>query len=230
MKTIGLIGGITAESTVMYYRALNKMAQTKYGGLNSAKVIINSVNFEEIKQYQIKEDWKSLDVIMSKASKSLENAGASCILICANTMHLCFDAVRKSVSVPIIHIVEATAKQIQQKGIKKVALLGTKHTMEKAFYTDILTSFGIETIVPNAEDRDKIHDTIHEELSKGILNKTSKENYLSIIKRQIDNGAEGVILGCTEIPLLIHQDDVTIPVFDTTTIHATEAFNFSINK
>lgn len=230
MKTIGLIGGITAESTVMYYRALNKMAQTKYGGLNSAKVIINSVNFEEIKQYQIKEDWKSLDVIMSKASKSLENAGASCILICANTMHLCFDAVRKSVSVPIIHIVEATAKQIQQKGIKKVALLGTKHTMEKAFYTDILTSFGIETIVPNAEDRDKIHDTIHEELSKGILNKTSKENYLSIIKRQIDNGAEGVILGCTEIPLLIHQDDVTIPVFDTTTIHATEAFNFAINK
>ena len=230
MKTIGLIGGITAESTVMYYRALNKMAQTKYGGLNSAKVIINSVNFEEIKQYQIKEDWKSLDVIMSKASKSLENAGASCILICANTMHLCFDAVRKSVSVPIIHIVEATAKQIQQKGIKKVALLGTKHTMEKTFYTDILTSFGIETIIPNAEDRDKIHDIIHEELSKGILNKTSKENYLSIIKRQIDNGAEGVILGCTEIPLLIHQDDVTIPVFDTTTIHATEAFNFSINK
>ena len=224
MKTIGLIGGITPESTIMYYRALNTMAQEHLGEPHSAKVLIHSFDFGIIKEHQKNGRWDLLDVLMSDAAKGLENAGADCILICANTMHLCIEATRKEISIPVIHIAEATSKEILNKGLKKVALLGTKYTMEKTFYTDILTSFGIETIIPNEEDREEIHRVIYEELSKGELNAVSRENYINIINKQIKNGAEGIILGCTEIPLLIKQTDVSVPVFDTTMIHATAAF------
>lgn len=224
MKTIGLIGGITPESTIMYYRALNTMAQEHLGEPHSAKVLIHSFDFGIIKEHQKDGRWDLLDVLMSNAAKGLENAGADCILICANTMHLCIEATRKQISIPVIHIAEATSKEILNKGLKKVALLGTKYTMEKTFYTDILTSFGIETIIPNEEDREEIHRVIYEELSKGELNSVSKQNYIDIINKQIQNGAEGIILGCTEIPLLIKQTDVSVPVFDTTLIHATAAF------
>lgn len=224
MKTIGLIGGITPESTIMYYRALNTMVQEHLGEPHSAKVLIHSFDFGIIKEHQKNGRWDLLDVLMSDAAKGLENAGADCILICANTMHLCIEATRKEISIPVIHIAEATSKEILNKGLKKVALLGTKYTMEKTFYTDILTSFGIETIIPNEEDREEIHRVIYEELSKGELNAVSRENYINIINKQIKNGAEGIILGCTEIPLLIKQTDVSVPVFDTTMIHATAAF------
>ena len=156
MKTIGLIGGITPESTIMYYRALNTMAQEHLGEPHSAKVLIHSFDFGIIKEHQKNGRWDLLDVLMSYAAKGLENAGADCILICANTMHLCIEATRKEISIPVIHIAEATSKEILNKGLKKVALLGTKYTMEKTFYTDILTSFGIETIIPNEEDREEI--------------------------------------------------------------------------
>lgn len=224
MKTIGLIGGITPESTIMYYRALNTMAQEHLGEPHSAKVLIHSFDFGIIKEYQKNGRWDLLDILMSDAAKGLESAGADCILICANTMHLCIDATRKEISIPVIHIAESTSKEILNKGLKKVALLGTKYTMEKTFYTDILTSFGIETIIPNEEDREEIHRVIYEELSKGELNAFSRENYINIINKQIKNGAEGIILGCTEIPLLIKQTDVSVPVFDTTMIHAIAAF------
>ena len=228
MNKIGLIGGITPESTVLYYRILNTLAAATHGDKHSAKVIINSVDYGQVSKLQKEERWDLLDDIMAKAGENLENAGANCILICANTMHLCIDAVRKVVTVPVIHIAEATSKEIIQRKIKKVALFGTKYTMEKDFFKEILTSFGIETIIPNEEDRNEVHRVIYDELSKGELNAASKEKYIHIINKQIKNGAEGIILGCTEIPLLIKQKDVSVPVFDTTTIHATAAHNFII--
>ena len=216
MNKIGLIGGITPESTILYYRILNQLNNLKAGGSHSAKVVINSFDFEEISKLQKENRWDLLDGLMAKSAKDLENAGATCIIICANTMHLCIDAVRKVV----------TAKRIIEKKLKKVSLLGTKYTMEKDFFKDILTLFGIETIIPDVEDRDEIHSVIYGELSKGIINPESKEKYINIINKQIKSGAEGVILGCTEIPLLIKQADVSVPVFDTTEIHATAAFEF----
>lgn len=228
MKKIGLIGGITPQSTIMYYQVLNDLAQQKYGGGHTAKVLVNSVDFGEISALQVAGKWDVLGDIMANAAISLERAGASCIIICANTMHLCVDAVKNKVSVPIIHIAEATAEAIIEKQLKKVLLLGTKYTMEKKFYTDVLKSFGIEVVIPNEEDRDVVHQIIYDELAKGIINKKSKETYLAIIKKALAKGVEGVVLGCTEIPLLVKQEDVLIPIFDTTTIHAIKAFNLSV--
>lgn len=230
MKKIGLIGGITPESTILYYRILNNLASDVYGNAHTSKVVINSVDFGEIATLQHQERWDLLDKLMIEAALSLEKAGVSFIIICANTMHLTFDVVKKAISIPIIHIAEATSKQIVLKNIKKVALLGTKYTMEKTFYTEVLSDFGIETIVPNTSDRQIIHDVIYDELSKGELNPNSKEKYIEIINKLINNGAEGVVLGCTEIPLLIKQNDVSVPVFDTTEIHATAVFNLAIKE
>ncbi|WP_298420057.1 aspartate/glutamate racemase family protein [uncultured Kordia sp.] len=228
MKTIGLIGGITWQSTILYYQVLNTLAAERLGGKHTAKSIIHTVQFEEIHKLQTEGRWDLLDELMAKAGKSLENAGADCILICANTMHLTIEAVRKNVSIPVIHIAEATAEKIIAKELKTVALLGTKYTMEKDFYKDILTSFGIKTLIPNDEDRDEIHRVIYDELSKGELNSSSKQHYLAVIDRMQKAGAEGIILGCTEIPLLIKQEDVAVPVFDTTTIHATKAMDLAL--
>ncbi|WP_299158640.1 aspartate/glutamate racemase family protein [uncultured Tenacibaculum sp.] len=227
MKTIGLIGGITPQSTIMYYQVLNNLAADMYGEKHSAKILINSVDFGEISRLQIEGRWDLLGTIMVNAAKSLEVAGAHCILICANTMHLTIEEVRQAVSIPVIHIAEATSEIIIEKKLKKVALLGTKYTMEKTFFIDVLKSMGIETVLPEKEDRDIIHDVIYNELARGVLSDTSKKVYQIIINKLQNRGAEGVILGCTEIPLLIKQEDVSIPVFDTTTIHATKAFNLS---
>ncbi len=224
MHTIGLIGGITPQSTIMYYEVLNNLATRYFGENNSCKVIINSVNFAEISALQKEDRWDKLDELMVNAALSLELAGAKCILICANTMHLTIAAVQKAVKIPVLHIAEATAEKVINHKIKRVALLGTKYTMEKDFYTKVLNSFGISAVIPCLEDRNTIHDIIYSELSKGVLKDASKQIYLQIIDELIKDGAEGVILGCTEIPLLIKQEDVTVPVFDTTTIHATKAF------
>lgn len=226
MKTIGLIGGITPMSTILYYQILNDLSAEKYTEKSSCKVVINSFNFAEISEHQSNSRWDLLDEMMADSGKALQAAGADCILICANTMHLCIEAVRNVVNIPVIHIAEATAEQINAKGLKKVALLGTKYTMEKTFYTDILTREGIETIIPNEEDRDLIHHVIYTELAKGELNPDSKKKYMEIIEKLIGEGAEGIILGCTEIPLLIKQSDVSVPVFDTTEIHAEAGFHF----
>ncbi|PKH52211.1 aspartate racemase [Tenacibaculum sp. Bg11-29] len=228
MKTIGLIGGITPQSTIMYYQVLNKLASETFGEKHSAKVVMNAVDFGEISKLQSEGRWDLLGKIMVNAAESLQAGGAHCILICANTMHLTINEVREAVTIPVIHIAEATGELILEQKLKKVALLGTKYTMEKNFYTDVLKNMGIEAIIPEEEDRTIIHDVIYDELSKGILNKASKKAYLTIINKLVQKGAEGVILGCTEIPLLIEQKDVSIPVFDTTTIHATKAFKLSV--
>jgi len=227
MKKIGLIGGITPESTVLYYQILNRLNANQLGKTHSAELIINSFDFGQISQLVKQGRWDLLDKKMAETATNLENSGASCILICANTMHLCIDAVRKVVRIPVIHIADTTAKEIQKKGMQKVALLGTKYTMEKDFFRDILNEHSIETIIPDAEERDEIHRIIYDELAQGEFKKSSKESYLKIIDSLILNGAEGIILGCTEIPLLINQNDVSLPIFDTTKIHAAAAFKFA---
>jgi aspartate racemase len=227
MKKIGLIGGITPESTVLYYQILNRLNANQLGKTHSAELIITSFDFGQISQLVEEGRWDLLNKKMAEAGTNLENAGASCILICANTMHLCIDAVRKVVRIPVIHIADSTAKEIQKKGIQKVALLGTKYTMEKDFFRDILNKHEIETIIPDVEERDEIHRIIYDELAQGEFKKSSKEKYLKIIDSLILKGAEGIILGCTEIPLLINQNDVSLPIFDTTKIHAAAGFKFA---
>jgi len=230
MKKIGLIGGITPESTILYYRILNQLNADNLGKSHSAEVVINSFDFGKIAKLQKENRWDLLDKLMAETAKNLQDAGAACIIICANTMHLCIDAVRNAVKIPVIHIAEATSKSIIEKKLKKVALLGTKYTMEKDFFIDVLKSFGIEAVIPESSEREVIHNVIYEELSVGNINLVSKEKYLSIIKNLIKKGAEGVILGCTEIPLLISQKDISVPVFDTTKIHATAVFKYAINN
>ena len=227
MKKIGLIGGITPESTVLYYQILNRLNANQLGKTHSAELIITSFDFGQISQLVEKGRWDLLNKKMAEAGTNLENAGASCILICANTMHLCIDAVRKVVRIPVIHIADSTAKEIQKKGIQKVALLGTKYTMEKDFFRDILKKHAIATIIPDVEERDEIHRIIYDELAQGEFKKSSKEKYLKIIDSLILKGAKGIILGCTEIPLLINQNDVSLPIFDTTKIHAAAGFEFA---
>ena len=227
MKKIGLIGGITPESTVLYYQILNRLNANQLGKTHSAELIITSFDFGQISQLVEKGRWDLLNKKMAEAGTNLENAGASCILICANTMHLCIDAVRKVVRIPVIHIADSTAKEIQKKGIQKVALLGTKYTMEKDFFRDILKKHAIATIIPDVEERDEIHRIIYDELAQGEFKKSSKEKYLKIIDSLILKGAKGIILGCTEIPLLINQNDVSLPIFDTTKIHAAAGFKFA---
>lgn len=226
MKIIGLIGGMTPQSTVLYYQTLNELVAEKFGEKHSCKVVISSVNFGELSKLQAQGRWDLLDKMMAIEAERLKAAGVSCILITANTMHLCIDAVRKVVNVPVIHIAEATANAINENGLQKVALLGTKYTMEKTFYTDVLTEKGIETIIPELEERDIIHEIIYKELAKGIINADSKAAYKKIIDKLISRGAEGIILGCTEIPLLIEKSDVVVPTFNTTLIHAQAGFDF----
>jgi aspartate racemase len=227
MKKIGLIGGITPESTVLYYQILNRLNANQLGKTHSAELILTSFDFGQISQLVEQGRWDLLNKKMAEAGTNLENAGASCILICANTMHLCIDAVRKVVRIPVIHIADSTAKEIQKKGIQKVALLGTKYTMEKDFFRDILKKHAIATIIPDVEERDEIHRIIYDELAQGEFKKSSKEKYLKIIDSLILKGAKGIILGCTEIPLLINQNDVSLPIFDTTKIHAAAGFEFA---
>lgn len=228
-KTIGLIGGMTPESTILYYRILNNLASGKFGAKHSCNILLESVDFGKVSKFQKENRWDLLNQMMRKAAINLENGGAKCILICANTMHLTIDFVKKAVKIPVLHIASATATEINEISLSKVALLGTKYTMEKTFYTDMLFNNGIETIIPNEEERDIIHDVIYEELAFGIIKEDSKQKYLAIIERLIEEGAQGIILGCTEIPLLIEQNDVSVPVFNTTEIHATTAFNQMID-
>ncbi len=228
MKTIGLIGGMSWESTALYYELLNKKVKESLGGFHSAKCILNSVDFAEIEHLQHIDDWTGLNKIMEHSAKQLENAGADLIILCTNTMHLCSDAIIKNTSIPFLHIAEVTAKKIVNQGLKKVALLGTKFTMEKDFYKNALLQEGIETIIPDADDRDTIHRIIYDELVLGYINEDSKKKIQQIIKDLASQGAQGVVLGCTEIPMIIKSEDVDIPIFDTTTIHAESAVDLAL--
>lgn len=229
MKTIGLIGGMSWESSAVYYNLINKKVNEILGGFHCAKSIMVTVEFDEIQRLQHIEDWKALDGIMVKSAKQLEAAGADFVILCTNTMHLCSPAIIRNISIPFLHIAEATGLKIAAARLKKVALLGTKFTMEKDFYkTYIFEKFGIEVIIPDENEREVVHQTIYTELVKGVIKNESRIKFQSIIKNLEKQGAEGVILGCTEIPLLIKQTDVKIPVFDTTAIHAEKAVEWSL--
>lgn len=231
MKKIGLVGGISWTSTLDYYRYINEGINEKLGGLNFSECLIYSVNFDNFQKYNAAYDWNATFELLLNAAENLKKAGADCIVLCANTAHIVADRIAKRVQLPLIHITEATAKAIQAKKIKKVGLLGTSYTMELDFYKTKLISMGIEPIIPESKaDRDFIENTLRNELGRGILNPETKRTYLSIIQQLLDRGAEGIILGCTEIPLLINQDDVVVPVFDTTKIHSEAAIEFSLSK
>ncbi|GAA4271651.1 aspartate/glutamate racemase family protein [Aquimarina gracilis] len=230
MKTIGLIGGMSWESTAVYYELLNKRVNKLLGGFHSAKCIINSVEFSEIEKLQHNDDWDSLTNAMVKAATQLENAGVDLIILCTNTMHLCSEEIIKNTTVPFLHIAKATSDAIVSENLKKVALLGTKFTMEKDFYKNTLNDSGIEVMIPDSKDREIIHHIIYKELVLGILRTESKEELIRIINDLIHDGAQGIILGCTELPLLIKPEDVNIPTFNTTKIHAENAVDVALEN
>ncbi|KAB2335663.1 aspartate/glutamate racemase family protein [Bacillus mesophilum] len=229
MKTIGLIGGLSWESTSEYYRIINTAVKNKLGGLHSAKCLIHSFNFEEIADMQRTGKWKKATESMVEAAVKLEQAGAEVIVICTNTMHKMAKEVQEAVTVPLIHIAESTASAIKQQGIKKVALLGTAFTMEQPFYKDILSKHGIETIIPNEADRKMVHSVIFDELCQGRFLEESRVKYQELISKLEAEGAEGVILGCTEIPLLIKQEHSSLPLLDTTYLHAMAAVEYAMD-
>jgi len=230
MKKIGMIGGMSWESTQLYYELLNKKVKELQGGFHSADCVIESFDFAQIAELQKLDDWKALDALMIQRAKSLEASGAEMILICANTMHLCVDAINENTKIPVVHIAQVTAEKIKDFGLNKVALLGTKFTMEKDFFRKILEDDNIAVLVPNQMDRDLVHDIIYKELVLGVLTESSKKIYLRIIEDLKMRGAQGVILGCTEIPLLIHPEDVDLPLFNTTKIHAEKAVYLALGK
>ena len=229
MKTIGLIGGTSWLSTLEYYRIINKTVNEKLGDAHSARCILYSVDFEE-DIVRNEYNWDKIIENYIDIAIRLEYFGADFLIICANTVHKIVESVQKSIKIPILHIADATGIKIVENGFKKVGLLGTRITMEENFYKDrIKKKFGIETIIPKENEREIIHKIIHEELTHNIIKDSSKQKYIKIIRNLVDDGAQGIILGCTEIPLLIKQNDVEIPVFDTTNIHAKAAVNYALN-
>jgi aspartate racemase len=231
MKTIGLIGGMSWESSIVYYELINKKTKELLGGHHSCKSLMYTVDFDEIVKLQHAEKWEELNEIMADAAKRLEKGGADIVVLCTNTMHLCSQAIKDSISIPFLHIAEAAGIEIANQSLKKIGLLGTKFTMEKDFYKKVLTdSFGIDVIIPNEQEREQIHIIIYGELVNGVIKNDSREVFKAIIKNLEKSGAEGVILGCTEIPLLISASDVNIPIFDTTRIHAEKAVQWAINN
>ncbi|RYV02068.1 aspartate racemase [Shewanella sp. OPT22] len=224
MKTIGLLGGMSWESTASYYKEINEGVKAILGGLHSAKICLYSVDFAEIEKLQHEGRWDETARILSQAAQSIESGGADFILICTNTMHKVADNIQSSISIPVIHIADATAEILVTDGIKRVGLLGTKFTMEQDFYKNrVSEKYGIEVIVPNQNDRNIVHDIIYNELCLGKITDQSREKYLDIVSELHSQGAEAVILGCTEIALLIQQQHTEIRLYDTTQIHAAQA-------
>jgi len=228
MKTLGLIGGLSWFSTSVYYRTINQLTNERLGGSHSAKLLLYSVDFNEFKILQEKDDWEQIEIMISGIAKRLEDAGADCIVMCTNTPHLVADVIQQKINIPLLHVAEETAKEIVRRKVSKTGLLGTKFTMENSFFTDRLSKFGIDTVIPEPEDRDFIHASIFNELTKGIFKQETKTRYLDIIEKLNRVGAEGIIFGCTEISLLINQGDCHSIVFDTAAIHAKAAVDFAL--
>lgn len=229
MKTIGLIGGLSWESTASYYRYINEGIKERLGGLHSAKCLLYSFDFAEVVQLQKTGQWQKAAALLAEAAVKLEASGCDVVLICTNTMHTVAAEVQRAVSIPLLHIIDVTANEVKRQSIRKVGLLGTQYTMEQSFYRDRLEELGIEAIIPQEADRNRVHEVIFQELCRGELNPSSKQEYLQIIERLRAQGAEGIILGCTEIPLLLHEGDGPLPLFDTTYIHANAAVEFALH-
>ena len=228
LKTIGLIGGMSWESTVTYYKIINETVKERLGGLHSAKCILYSVDFQEIEECQANGNWEKSGEILGEAAYNLEKAGADFIVICTNTMHKVVNQIKEKISIPILHIAEMTAEKILEKGLKNIALLGTKYTMEQDFYKSKLIEKGINVIIPDKNDIEIINEVIYDELCLGTINSDSKKKFLEIVDKLRNKGAEGIILGCTEIGLLIKNEDTDVPLFDTAIIHAEQAAIYSI--
>lgn len=229
MKVLGLIGGMSWESTIPYYRIINQQVKEQLGGLHSAKIILYSVDFHEIEQLQAKGDWQTAGQLLSDAAVSLKRAGADVIVVCTNTMHKVADDIEAASGLPLLHIADATAAQIKHQGIGKIGLLGTRYTMEQDFYRGRLTQkHNIEVVTPDSADREIINRIIYEELCLGIISEKSRQEYRRIMKQLESLGAQGIIFGCTEITLLVNAQDATVPVFDTTVIHAAAAAQYAL--
>ena len=228
LKTIGLIGGMSWESTVTYYKIINEVIKEKLGGLHSAKCVLYSVDFQEIEECQANGNWEKSGEILGEAAYNLEKAGADFIVICTNTMHKVVNQIKEKISIPILHIAEMTAEKILEKGLKNIALLGTKYTMEQDFYKSKLIEKGINVIIPDKNDIEIINEVIYDELCLGTINSDSKKKFLEIVDKLRSKEAEGIILGCTEIGLLIKNADTDVPLFDTAIIHAEQAAIYSI--
>lgn len=230
MKTIGLLGGMSFESTMTYYQIINRTINQQLGGLHSAKIVLYSVDFQEIEACQATGNWqKSADILIDAALR-LKKAGADYLVICTNTMHKVAPQIEQAVGLPLLHIAQVTAEALKKSKIERVALLGTRYTMEQDFYKDIIIEAGIEVLIPDQEDRQQVNQIIYDELCHGVIKPQSKEIYLAIIDKLVSQGAQAVILGCTEIGLLINQQDVPVEVFDTTLLHAYGAALKSIQK
>lgn len=230
MKTIGLIGGMSWESTVTYYQVINETVKKELGGLHSAKCILYSVDFDEIEKYQSDGEWNKSAEVLAQAASALERAGADFIVICTNTMHKVAPEISRKITVPLLHIADMTAIELKKSNIKKVGLLGTKYTMQQAFYKNVLQANGIEVIVPDDAGIEVVNSVIYDELCIGKISAQSKATYLRIISELSNKGAQGIILGCTEIGLLVKQSDTTVPLFDTALIHAQNAALKSIEQ
>ena len=231
MKTIGLIGGMSWESSLEYYRIINETVKMKLGGLHSAKSLMFSFDFAEIEKMQSEGDWLSATIMMVDVAKRLELSGADFVIICTNTMHRMAEAVQDSISIPLLHIADATAQKIKELNYKKVGLLGTRFTMEQDFYKKrLFEKHAIEVIIPDEDERIEVHNIIYQELCLGIIQQNSRARYKSIIANLAAKGAEGIILGCTEITLLISEKDVAVSLFDSTRIHAKAAVDYALKK
>lgn len=228
MKTIGLIGGTTWLSTAVYYKLLNEKVNKELGGASAARLVLHSVNFEEFRELVNNPDPSYLVSFLTGTARKIEASGAECLAICANTPHKYADKIQESVNIPLIHIGEATGKAVSSAGINSVALLGTKVTMKEDFIKDKIRAFGTDVIVPDENEMDFINSSIFDELARNIFSGETKSKYIEIIQRMVNNGAGGVIFGCTEIPLLIKQEDISVPAFDTIDIHTGAIVNYAL--
>lgn len=229
MKTIGLLGGMSWESTQVYYQALNQGIKARLGGLHSAKIILHSVDFAEIEALQHQGRWLETGDLLAAAAKGVEAAGADFLMIGTNTMHKVAEQVAAAISIPLLHIADATAAQLKRDGVSQVGLLGTRFTMEQAFYRSRLEQQGIQVLVPDAAEQARVHDIIYQELCQGQIVSASRARYLDVMQGLVDSGAQGVILGCTEIGLLVQARDTEIPLYDTTAIHADAAVAWALD-
>lgn len=229
MKTIGLLGGMSWESTVLYYQMLNEGVRERLGGLHSAPIVMHSVDFAEIEQFQVTGQWEQAGLKLANAAHGLQQSGADMLLICTNLMHKVAPLIEARLDIPLLHIADATGHSIQQQGLKKVGLLGARYTMEEDFYRQrLLEKFGLEVVIPEIDDRELVNRVIFDELCKGQFTDQSRNDYLAIIEKLRSEGVEGVILGCTEIPLLVRQEDTDLPLFNTTALHAQRALEYAV--